>query len=69
MFQDSDEVQKDGPRILDERYKHTLYHVMHNEDDKPCPFINGESPQVRSYVIYIHAMLCYVSYSYITVRV
>ena len=47
MFQDSEEIQNNGSTILDEKYKHTLYHVMHGEDDKPCPFIKDESLQVR----------------------
>ena len=50
MFQECNGIQQDGPRILDEKYKHTLYHFMHNEDDKPCPFINNESLHVQVHI-------------------
>ena len=63
MFQEFSENQKDRPTILDEKYKHTLYHVMHGKDDKPCPFIYDESLQVHMYPVQvIQLRMCIATY-------
>lgn len=50
-----------------EKYKHTLYHVMHSETGMSCPFIHDQSEEKVQYINYVHqriyVAMCIVKYT------